>query len=532
MARVTLIKPPTVVNFGSLSFNNSVPPLGLAYISACAKAAGHTVHVIDAPGEDIETYHELRHGELSLYLHGLSLAAIVDRIDPEVQVIGITHMFIHEWPLIKQLVRMIRERHPAALIVAGGETPTAFWWRMLEESPELDCCVLGEGEGTFEDLLSSVDRGGDLREVAAIAYRANDGMPTKSSATRARLRDIESLPRPDWEAFNVDAYLSNRYSSGVKRGRSLPMISSRGCPYQCTFCSSPAMWTTRYVTRRPEDVADEIEQYVARYGVQNIDFHDLTSMLTKKWIVSFCQIMEERGIDISWQLPGGTRSEALDAESLDALYRSGCRNLSYSPESGSEQLLADIKKKVKIPALLSSVRAAVARGIITNVNFILGLPGETWGDVWATYKIIVKLALAGVHSIAVMAFSPYPGSALFDRIHASGRIALDDDFYFGSLLRSGRTTVSYNDGMGPRTLVAVQLLMLSTFFGLQYLRRPQRLLKTLYTFFARGQQQTNVEQFLGTKRMYARKRRETRARHGLAVPHASNVLPASRSDAA
>lgn len=530
MARVTLIKPPTVVNMGSLSFNNSVPPLGLAYISASAKAAGHTVQVIDAPGEDIDTYRELRHGDLSLYLHGLSLEMVVDRIDPAVQVVGITHMFVHEWPLIKRLVRMIRERYPDVLIVVGGETPTAFWWRMLEEAPDLDCCVLGEGESTFEDLLATHARGGSLRDVPGIAFRGDDGVPMKSVAKRERLREIESLPRPDWEAFKVDAYLANRYSSGVKRGRSLPMISSRGCPYQCTFCSSPAMWTTRYVTRSPEDVADEIDSYVARYGVQNIDFHDLTSMLTKKWIVRFCKIMEERGIDISWQLPGGTRSEALDAESLDALYRSGCRNLSYSPESGSEQLLIDIKKKVKISALLSSVRAAVARGIVTNVNFILGLPGETWRDVWETYKVIVQLALSGVHSTAVMVFSPYPGSALFEQIHAAGKIQLDDDFYFGSLLRSGRTTVSYNETMGPKTLVAIQLVMLSTFFGLQYLRRPGRLVKTLHTFITRGQQQTNMEQFLGTKWLYRNKRRALRAHQTAAAPF--TPLPSKRSDAA
>ena len=96
------------------------------------------------------------------------------------------------------------------------------------------------------------------------------------------------------------------------------------------------MWTTRYVTRTPGDVADEISDYVERYGVSNIDFHDLTSMLTKRWIVQFCDEVQTRGLQISWQLPSGTRCEALDAEALAALYRSGCRNLSYSPESGSE----------------------------------------------------------------------------------------------------------------------------------------------------------------------------------------------------
>ena len=508
MARVTLIKPPTVVNMSSLSFHNSLPPLGLAYISAVAKAAGHHVDVIDAPGSDIERYHPFQKGAIKLYSHGLSLPQIVERIAPDTDVVGITNMFLHEWPLIKDLIVRVRERFPKALIVMGGETPTAFWWRMMEESPALDCCVLGEGEVTFEELLAAIDQGKSLAAIPSVAYRGEDGKPVKSSATRKRIRAVEDIPRPDWEAFNVDAYLSREYSSGVKRGRSLPMISSRGCPYQCTFCSSPAMWTTRYVTRTPGDVADEISDYVERYGVSNIDFHDLTSMLTKRWIVQFCDEVQSRGLEISWQLPSGTRCEALDAEALAALYRSGCRNLSYSPESGSEDILKDIKKRVKLPVLMKSVRAAVEQGIITNVNFILGLPDETPKDMWQTYKLVVALALAGAHSTAVMVFNPYPGSALFDQIHAQGKIELNDEFYLSSLLRSGRTALSYNEKLGANELVLVQLGMLSTFFGLQYLLHPERALKTVFNFFSRRKQETNMDQFLSTKWLYFKKQRE------------------------
>ena len=170
---------------------------------------------------------------------------------------------------------------------------------------------------------------------------------------------------------------------------------------------------------------------------------------------------------------------------------------------------------------MSSVRAAVKRGVVVNVNFILGLPGETWREAWKTYKLICRLAAAGAHSTAVMVFNPYPGSALFDQIHAAGRIELDDDFYFSSLLRSARTSVSYNEPMSPMALVLVQLGMLSSFFGIQYLLRPQRLLKILWNVAAREQQETNLEQFLGTKWLYWKKRRETQRRQRLASGTAS-----------
>ena len=127
---------------------------------------------------------------------------------------------------------------------------------------------------------------------------------------------------------------------------------------------------------------------------------------------------------------------------------------------------------------------------------------------WQTYKLIVGLAAAGAHSTAVMVFNPYPGSALFDEIHAAGKIELNDEFYFGSLLRSGKSAVSYSERMGPSALVAIQLAMLSTFFGLQYLLRPQRAFKTLYNFVTRRKQETNMEQFLSTKWLYFKKQRE------------------------
>ncbi len=112
------------------------------------------------------------------------------------------------------------------------------------------------------------------------------------------------------------------------------MLATRGCPYSCTFCSSPDMWTTRYYARSPASVVDEIADYVERYGISNVDFEDLTAFINRDWILAFCAELVRRDLHISYQLPSGTRSEALDAEVLAPLWRSGCRNLTYAPESG------------------------------------------------------------------------------------------------------------------------------------------------------------------------------------------------------
>ncbi len=116
---------------------------------------------------------------------------------------------------------------------------------------------------------------------------------------------------------------------GVNRGRSMPILATRGCPFRCTFCSSPEMWTTRYTVRPVEELVDEIESYVKTHEISNVDFEDLTAFIKRDWILALCAEIERRQLRITYQLPGGTRSEALDREVLEALYRTGCRNITY-----------------------------------------------------------------------------------------------------------------------------------------------------------------------------------------------------------
>ena len=146
---------------------------------------------------------------------------------------------------------------------------------------------------------------------------------------------------------------------GVDRGRSMPMLATRGCPYQCTFCSSPLMWTTRWTARAPLEVVREMQHYIEKYHVDNFDFYDLTAIVHKSWILEFCELLLERGLKITYQLPSGTRSEAIDGEVAKLLFRSGCRNMTYAPESGSPRVLTFIKKRVKVSNMLDSMRACV-----------------------------------------------------------------------------------------------------------------------------------------------------------------------------
>jgi radical SAM superfamily enzyme YgiQ (UPF0313 family) len=481
VANVTLIRPSRASARGSYSVIVA-PPLGLAYVAAALEEAGHRVVAIDAAGSAPD-----RRGPSAypgLVAIGLSIEDTVARIPADTAAIGISIMFSQEWPHVEALVRRIHARFPGVPIFLGGEHPTATWSYLLEHCPEVTVCVLGEGEETAVDVAAWVDGERDLASIPGIAYR-RDGEPHRTAA-RQRIRHPETLPRPAWHLFPMEQYLSRGLGHGVTRGRSIPMLATRGCPFQCTFCSSPDMWTTRYVTRPVDDVVDEIASYVQRYGITNVDFEDLTAIIKRDWILSFCATLERRGIRITYQLPSGTRSEALDREVLEALYRTGCRNLTYAPESGSERTLRRIKKRVHLERMLASMRASVELGIVTKVNMIIGFPFEDRRDAWDTIRFCLRMAWIGVEDIPLFPFVPYPGSAIYDELVARGLLPEMSNEYFAALGYSNLKKVwSPCESMSATEITLYRTIGMIAFILVSYGRRPSRLLRTARNLLAR-----------------------------------------------
>lgn len=470
--RVCLVRLPTLTSASAVG-QDAVPPLGLAYLAAAARAAGHQVSAVDAVGEAVHQYSRVRWDDGAL-LHGLRIEEVVARIDPAAEVIGVSCMFTVEWPVAAELLAAIRAHFPAALLVLGGEHVTACPEFSLAASPAADVAVLGEGEETFVELLDAHAAGRDLDGVAGLVLRAAGGLPRRTAA-RARIRAIDDIAPPDWSSFPVETYIDNALTHGANLGRSMPILASRGCPYQCTFCSSPLMWTTRWAARRPQAVLAEMKHYMRRYRVTNFDFYDLTAIVKRSWIVEFCELLIAERLDITWQLPTGTRSEAIDEEVARLLGASGCRIISYAPESGSPAELARIRKRVDPDRMVASMRGAKRAGLVIKVNFVLGFPGETWGDVGRTFAFLARLAAAGVDDVNVFPFSPYPGSTLFDDLQRAGRLRLDAD-YFRALLayNDPEHSVSYAELVGSRGLSWLNLAAMALFYGLSLTLRPRR----------------------------------------------------------
>lgn len=495
-ATVTLIRPPILQIPVSFSSFGAIPPIGLAYIAAVLRDAGHDVRVIDGPGEALTRFINISGTAGTLQLNGLTAEEIVDRVDPGTDIVGITHMFLHEWPTIRDIAERVKTKIPGVTVVLGGENATGFWPWIFKDTDAVDFCVLGEGEATMLELVARLKAGHSTADLPGIASR--NGKSDAPAQLSPRMTHLETIPRPAWEYIKIDSYMSLADNHGVNRGRPIPMMATRGCPFECTFCSSPSMWTTKYVLRTPEDVVDEMKTYVERYRMSNVNFCDLTVVIRREWTIEFCQLLIRENLGVSWQLPSGTRSEALDAEVLKLMYDAGCRNITYAPESGSTRMLNVIKKKAKLPRMLESLRAAERQGLRTRVSMIIGHPEERRRDTWQSLKFLMKTAWVGCHDASVMVFSPYPGSEDFRRLVKSGQLQITEDYYYVALSRGGRSSSTYNPQMGKRELFCIQLVMLLAFYATAYLLRPWRLLRIVSGLMT-GAEENVVQQTVRTK---------------------------------
>lgn len=483
--RVCLIQPSTLTSADAYGLD-VVPPLGLAYIASSLRTTGHQVTFVDGVGEALERYGRAENYE-GLLIHGLTIAEVVERIDPQAHIVGVSSMFSNQWLFIRDLLNEIRRVYPDKLVIMGGEHVTACADYIIESCPAVDVCVLGEGEETVVDLVDAHMSGRSLAEVAGIVYR-QDGKAVRT-ARRGRVRNLDDIPEPDWTIIPIERYIDHGVTYGANLGRSIPLLASRGCPFQCTFCSSPQMWTTLWAARKPELVVAEMKKYKARYNVTNFDFYDLTAIVRKQWIADFCNLLIEEKVDVTWQLASGTRSEAIDDEITPLLYKAGCRLVIYAPESGSPEELARIKKKVKLGRMIQSMKAAHRAGIETKANMIFGMLGMTWKDVFNSYLFIARMALVGVTNVAGYPFSPYPGSENFATLVASGRAKLSDEYFMGLLMLCRnlhtKNTVSYNERFNSRTLALICSGAFLLFYGVSFAVRPWRPFQIAWTNFVK-----------------------------------------------
>ena len=471
--KIQILRPFAVYSARSYSTPVTVP-IGPAYLAGVLEKAGYEVEIIDGLGEGVQQINFTANG--AYVFQGLTTKEILERIDPNSSVLGISLMFSQDWVHHRKLINAIKEKYPDLTILVGGEHPTAMPEYVLRDCPSIDYLIAGEGELTLLEFLHRYLTEANPSETPGVFSISKTGQVVDNGSSR-RISDFSNLPWPAWHLCDLEKFFTGSWTMGIGYGRNMLIIATRGCPYQCTFCSSPTMWTTRYLMRPVIDVVNEIEFLIKTYEVNSIDFADLTAIIKKDWILEFSHEIKRRNLEFTWQLPSGTRSEALDKNTVRTIYDAGCKFLVYAPESGSEVTLDKIKKRLTLSNLISSITEAVKIGHTVKVNLIIGFPHEGRRDLLKTMLFNIRMAFLGVDDSNISIFSPYPGSELFNELRENGAIPKIDDEYFKNLIIQFDFTFPQSNysGVSNFEIITCRFIGMSLFYILSYTLYPKRL---------------------------------------------------------
>lgn len=317
----------------------------------------------------------------------------------------------------RELARRIKSLRRDVPVFIGGPHTTAVPREVLNEKC-FDAAVIGEGEVTVLELLKLYEKSSEfsrsgLSEIDGIAYR--NGTSARINRGREFVKNLDDIPFPSRNLMNMDFYLKpkNYIIRGVI-GRITQVMSSRGCPYDCIYCSNKLMWkrTVRYFS--PEYVVSEVEHVVKNYGVEGIYFMDDTFCADRGRMGKICELLVKAGLNKKIFYSCQLRANLVDGEMLGWLKASGCIQAEYGFESGSERVLGSLKRNtVTVEQNKLAIRMTHEAGLRILGNFIIGAPGETIEDIRKTERFYKENPM---DFISLYILTPYPGTDVWNGI--------------------------------------------------------------------------------------------------------------------
>ena len=343
-----------------------------------------------------------------------------DLADLSWDVVGVSGL-ITTYAYQKWLIDALNAMRPEALIVSGGSLATCRS-DILFRNTKVDVTVLGEGEVTMLELCMAIDQGTNVADIHGLGFRKNGSYVL--TPPRTNIEDLDAVPFPAWDLIPMPVYMKNpvwgdaaKNSSGFRPDitvtRSMNVISSRGCPFGCKYCYH-LFGRSRYRFRTPQNVIDEMELLVERYGIDFIGFVDDNMMASEKRLLDFCDLIIKRRLPVAWGCHG--RVTSARPAVLQAMAQAGCVWIGYGIESGSQKILDAMNKNATVEEARKAVIETRKAGIFANTTFIFGYPGETRETIQETIDFKKDL---GIECISFFA-TPYPGTPLYEEIR--GRI--------------------------------------------------------------------------------------------------------------
>jgi anaerobic magnesium-protoporphyrin IX monomethyl ester cyclase len=376
-AKVALVNPPTMKG---VFHHHPYLPIGLAYLAAVLEAKENEVLVLDCLASDID--HEKLKEKLASFKPNL---------------IGISSMT----PMVPSTMlaaKMAKEACPNATVVLGGPHATFMDKEILTQEKSVDVVVRGEGEQTLLELTQRIINQVGFNTVDGITYRHQGQI--LQNPNRPYIQNLDKLPFPAYKQFPLSKY---RLFGKLF----FPVISSRGCPFQCSFCTSSRILGKQYRARSPKNIGDELEMLKNEYHADSFTFYDDTLTLEKNRIYAICDEINNRKINIPWDCQ--TRVDQISPEILEKMKATNCQQVFFGAESGCQTILDAVNKRTTIEKNEAAIKMAKKAGLFVAISLIIGYPGETSEMRKQTFDFIGR---AEPDDVYLCIATPYPGTEL------------------------------------------------------------------------------------------------------------------------
>lgn len=346
---------------------------------------------------------------------------IVNRIESQrPTLIGIGCLFSGQFSSTLAYAKVIKEQFGNIPIVIGGIHPTNFPEEILSNCPDLDYIVCGEGETALVELVDALNQN-DLTALAQIdgfAYRDNGNVVAHPKTHY--ITNLDELPFPAYELVDLKNYYHDTSKWHNPRNlpinASIPILSSRSCPYRCSFCSMYTVMGPKWRGRTPANIVDEIEFLYTRYNHRHFSFMDDNLTLKKSHVLGVCNEIVKRGLNIQFETPNGVATGRLDKEIMDALTEAGLVRVSLAIESGSDYIREKVMHKRLTRNKIEEIVALTKEypQLYTRAFFLMGMPEDTRETLEETYRMIENI---NVNKPIVTTVVPFPRTQLFEQCH-------------------------------------------------------------------------------------------------------------------
>ena len=411
--KILFLNPPFTDYGGLEGHGGKALPLNLAYLASYLRNQKPDVQIkiLDCEALGLD-YSEIKEE--------------IKRIKPDL--VGITTP-TPAFTQVLEICRIIKQEISKDIItVLGGPHPTALPQETIAEK-NIDICVVFEGEVAFTELVEALDKNEPLNKIKGIFFKDN-GKVINTEA-REPIKDLDQLPFPARDFFDTDLYFSPP-TKRISKWKAGNMITSRGCPYQCTYCMASFMWQRKVRFRSINNVIGEIEECINKYGIREFNFHDELFTINKKRTIEFCQEVIKRKLKIAWVCM--IRVDFADKETLEWMKKAGCKKIVFGFESGSQMILDKMKKQVALDKTEETVILVKKIGIKTAGNFMIGNIGETEKTIRQSIDLAKKL---NTDTMGFFVASPYPGTEFY-------KIAKEKGYFRHDITWKDFTLVSNN----------------------------------------------------------------------------------------